>query len=544
MTIGTASGRYEQRLGSSVSFSRSRGPSQQADDEEDIQFSAAPYIQTYLAHNSRLAGCCGDFLPIPFERAAPRSWWDPRFDSDILEGQYRQSVFPQFRLRFHTVLRPTNHQGTETLALGPNKRLKNPGLSPLRHQSRSRLDWRGHGERGLNPDVGMCSAVHLTPMQPVHACLNSFALPALYAETLVFRMYALLYILTVSLSWFVYFVTTGLQGKTNHWIAITITFSSLFIFTSCVLVFTCTDFYRHHPRGFSASVAIVMTLLSLALIIFDPTLGHPADITPVGQFSLCVEILLLIYTVIPLPLYLAVSICSVYSIAFEVLTAYLNTGVQTHDSTGDYGFAIRALLQLCVHLIGFHILIMTKVRMRGTFMKVGQSLLVRRQLEMEQQMKQTMIHSVMPPKVAAWLMSETGGWGDDEIGRDTLKSKRGSTPGGNDVRSLFRPFNMHHMENVSILFADIVGFTKMSSNKTAEELVGILNDLFERFDDLCAINGCEKISTLGDCYYCVAGCPEPKLDHAKSCVEMGLGMIDAIKQFDSERNEGESFDQT
>nr|CAD7594624.1 unnamed protein product [Timema genevievae] len=457
MTIGTASGRYEQRLGSSVSFSRSRGPSQQADDEEDIQFSAAPYIQTYLAHNSRLAGCCGDFLPIPFERAAPRSWWDPRFDSDILEGQYRQSVFPQFRLRFQ---------------------------------------------------------------------------------------YALLYILTVSLSWFVYFVTTGLQGKTNHWIAITITFSSLFIFTSCVLVFTCTDFYRHHPRGFSASVAIVMTLLSLALIIFDPTLGHPADITPVGQFSLCVEILLLIYTVIPLPLYLAVSICSVYSIAFEVLTAYLNTGVQTHDSTGDYGFAIRALLQLCVHLIGFHILIMTKVRMRGTFMKVGQSLLVRRQLEMEQQMKQTMIHSVMPPKVAAWLMSETGGWGDDEIGRDTLKSKRGSTPGGNDVRSLFRPFNMHHMENVSILFADIVGFTKMSSNKTAEELVGILNDLFERFDDLCAINGCEKISTLGDCYYCVAGCPEPKLDHAKSCVEMGLGMIDAIKQFDSERNEGESFDQT
>nr|CAD7571908.1 unnamed protein product [Timema californicum] len=353
-------------------------------------------------------------------------------------------------------------------------------------------------------------------------------------------MYALLYILTVSLSWFVYFVTTGLQGKTNHWIAITITFSSLFLFTSCVLVFTCTDFYRHHPRGFSASVAIVMTLLSLALIIFDPTLGHPADITPVGQFSLCVEILLLIYTVIPLPLYLAVSISSVYSIAFEVLTAYLNTGVQTHDSTGDYGFVIRALLQLCVHLIGFHILIMTKVRMRGTFMKVGQSLLVRRQLEMEQQMKQTMIHSVMPPKVAAWLMSETGGWGDDEIGRDTLKSKRGSTPGGNDVRSLFRPFNMHHMENVSILFADIVGFTKMSSNKTAEELVGILNDLFERFDDLCAINGCEKISTLGDCYYCVAGCPEPKLDHAKSCVEMGLGMIDAIKQFDSERNEERS----
>ena len=57
----------------------------------------------------------------------------------------------------------------------------------------------------------------------------------------------------------------------------------------------------------------------------------------------------------------------------------------------------------------------------------------------------------------------------------------------------------------SILFADIVGFTKMSSNKTASQLVGLLNDLFGRFDYLCNKSGCEKISTLGDCYYCVSG---------------------------------------
>lgn len=86
-------------------------------------------------------------------------------------------------------------------------------------------------------------------------------------------------------------------------------------------------------------------------------------------------------------------------------------------------------------------------------------------------------------------------------------------PAGN-VKCLFRPFHMASMDNVSILFADIVGFTKMSSKKTAEQLVEILNDLFERFDDLCILNGCEKISTLGDCYYCVSGCPEPRADHA------------------------------
>ena len=43
-----------------------------------------------------------------------------------------------------------------------------------------------------------------------------------------------------------------------------------------------------------------------------------------------------------------------------------------------------------------------------------------------------------------------------------------------DIRHIFRPFNMNAMENVSILFADIVGFTKMSSNKTASQLVGLL----------------------------------------------------------------------
>lgn len=48
---------------------------------------------------------------------------------------------------------------------------------------------------------------------------------------------------------------------------------------------------------------------------------------------------------------------------------------------------VRLLLHLCVNLIGFHILIMNVVRMRGTFIEVGQNLLVKRQLEMEKQVK-------------------------------------------------------------------------------------------------------------------------------------------------------------
>ena len=172
---------------------------------------------------------------------------------------------------------------------------------------------------------------------------------------------------------------------------------------------------------------------------------------------------------------------------------------------------VRLLLHICLHILGCHILLMTNVRMRDTFMKVGQSLLVKRQLVMEKQLKEKMIHSVMPPKVSDWLI--TGGVDDEDdfdIDSETgsmmrkVSSPRSSNKG--DIRkNLFRPFNMNAMENVSILFADIVGFTKMSSNKSASQLVGLLNDLFGRFDRMCSQCYCEKISTLGDCYYCVSG---------------------------------------
>lgn len=95
--------------------------------------------------------------------------------------------------------------------------------------------------------------------------------------------------------------------------------------------------------------------------------------------------------------------------------------------------------------------------------------------------------------------------------------------------SQFHTFYIHRYENVSILFADIKGFTALSCNCSAQQLVRILNDLFARFDRLAEVTQCLRIKLLGDCYYCVAGLPLPRPDHAVCCVEMGLHMIQAIK---------------
>uniref|UniRef100_A0A673I2H7 adenylate cyclase n=1 Tax=Sinocyclocheilus rhinocerous TaxID=307959 RepID=A0A673I2H7_9TELE len=82
----------------------------------------------------------------------------------------------------------------------------------------------------------------------------------------------------------------------------------------------------------------------------------------------------------------------------------------------------------------------------------------------------------------------------------------------------------------SILYADIVGFTHLSSTCTPEELVAVLNKLFGRFDDIAKKNGCLRIKILGDCYYCVSGLPDPISHHARNCVQMGLDMCTAINK--------------
>lgn len=79
-------------------------------------------------------------------------------------------------------------------------------------------------------------------------------------------------------------------------------------------------------------------------------------------------------------------------------------------------------------------------------------------------------------------------------------------------------------DHVTVLFADIVGFTKLSAKVSAEQLVRMLNDVFLLFDELAEKYGLEKIKTIGDCYMVVGGLPEKRDDHAHSVVNMGLDM--------------------
>jgi class 3 adenylate cyclase len=82
--------------------------------------------------------------------------------------------------------------------------------------------------------------------------------------------------------------------------------------------------------------------------------------------------------------------------------------------------------------------------------------------------------------------------------------------------------------SVTVMFADIVGFTTLSSRLSPERVVELLNELFCTFDDLAGGLGLEKIKTIGDCYMIVGGLPEPRPDHAEAVADMALAMLAAV----------------
>jgi adenylate cyclase len=89
-------------------------------------------------------------------------------------------------------------------------------------------------------------------------------------------------------------------------------------------------------------------------------------------------------------------------------------------------------------------------------------------------------------------------------------------------------------KDVSVVFADIVEFTKFSESVSVKVLVEVLNEIFSRFDDIAERRGLEKIKTIGDCYMVAAGLPVPVADHAARAANMALDMIEAMERFNRE----------
>ncbi len=98
-----------------------------------------------------------------------------------------------------------------------------------------------------------------------------------------------------------------------------------------------------------------------------------------------------------------------------------------------------------------------------------------------------------------------------------------------------RPMSLaDRLPEVSVLFGDLVSFTSLASQLTPDALVGILDELFSRFDDLAVRHGLDKIKTMGDGYMAVAGVTGPLDGHAGRAVAMGLDMVTTVEGYGDE----------
>ena len=91
---------------------------------------------------------------------------------------------------------------------------------------------------------------------------------------------------------------------------------------------------------------------------------------------------------------------------------------------------------------------------------------------------------------------------------------------------------------VTVAFADIVGFTAMSSEMPPAEVVSLLNGLFTRFDEAAQDLGIEKIKTVGDAYMAVCGLPVQVPDHAERMVRMAIRMVHITREHAMEHHVG------
>ena len=132
----------------------------------------------------------------------------------------------------------------------------------------------------------------------------------------------------------------------------------------------------------------------------------------------------------------------------------------------------------------------------------------REALENDGAMSKALLHNVLPVKIAERLKNST-----------------------DSITEEFR--------SVTIIFSDIVGFSAISKEMAPEEMVGFLNSVFSKFDDLADKHGLEKIKTIGDAYMCVGGIPVEREGHAAAGALMAIDMMEAFSALAAEQ--GESF---
>jgi len=139
----------------------------------------------------------------------------------------------------------------------------------------------------------------------------------------------------------------------------------------------------------------------------------------------------------------------------------------------------------------------SNMAMFAAVLVLGEAVRSRRALALEQERSERLLLNVLPASIAARLKA------GEEVIADAFPE-------------------------VTVLFADLVDFTRRSQRISPAQVVAALNELFSVFDRLAQCNGLEKIKTIGDAYMVAGGLPDPRPNHAEAVAEMALAIREEV----------------
>ncbi|XP_071547406.1 adenylate cyclase type 2-like isoform X2 [Panulirus ornatus] len=308
--------------------------------------------------------------------------------------------------------------------------------------------------------------------------------------------------------------------------------SAIFVVCTSLLVYVYNEAtFRQFPSfHIVLSGLVILTLFTtdVVLTLYFHDNGGGDDQHRDIKFGNMMYLLLVVYVFLPFPrkwqvMFMALLLTAGYlALTYYSISSSHTTSEHHHVVTRMW---VDAIILFCVNLVGLYWRFMSEVAFRRAFLDKRGNLESKFKLDAEKKQEEGLLLSVLPKNIMQQVKTDFRNMIERTFHNINPISKNNPFP------NLY--LNRHEM--VSILYADIVNFTPLTTKLRVDQLVEMLNDLFGKFDDAAETNDCLRIKLLGDCYYCVSGVPEYTKDHAHNCVKVGLEMIDIIREVREER---------
>ncbi|KAM5264629.1 adenylate cyclase type 2 [Ctenodactylus gundi] len=324
-------------------------------------------------------------------------------------------------------------------------------------------------------------------------------------------VFLLLLVMGACLALLALFFALGLEVEDHVAFLITVP-TALAIFFAIFILVCIESVFKKLLRVFSLVIWICLVAMGYLFMCFGGT------VSPWDQVSFFLFIIFVVYTMLPFNMRDAI-IASVLTSSSHtiVLSICLSAASGTKEHL-VWQILANVIIFICGNLAGAYHKHLMELALQQTYQDTCNCIKSRIKLEFEKRQQERLLLSLLPAHIAMEMKAEI------------IQRLQGPKAGQMENTNNFHNLYVKRHTNVSILYADIVGFTRLASDCSPGELVHMLNELFGKFDQIAKENECMRIKILGDCYYCVSGLPISLPNHAKNCVKMGLDMCEAIKK--------------